>query len=85
MYSLIIPELYVEPDFAKFLLRVERTAIGRSPQVVLEDGFALEVGESLELPGTGWSMMLTRVRDGQATFRVTRGGAAGDDGGGHAL
>lgn len=75
MYSLRIPELYVEPGFAKFRLVVTKAAIGQQDQVVFDDGAALEVGESMPLVGVDWSLSLARVDGAEAAFRVTREGA----------
>jgi hypothetical protein len=72
MYTFSIPDIYVGPDAAKFRLILRRQVIGEPVAIVRDDGWGVQVGEDLELPGTGWVLILEKCDGQEATFRVAK-------------
>jgi len=71
-YDFEFLEIWVEIGFAKFRMKENRHALGKEPQVVSDNIYALALGETVNLTGTPWQLILDETRDDTAFFRVIK-------------
>ncbi len=69
-YDFEITEIWVAPDAAKFYMKEYRHVLGRPVETVNEGGHGIELGETVELEGVPWKLILQETNVDTAHFRV---------------